>query len=461
MKKIIQVIMAGCLLVILYSCNKNSEETTQDTGFTMVTYTNPTDPALFKVTYEDGTTVIFLGVKDAAGMPQKVHYVNVTYPDVPGEFLLSIDDNNQPVRQLTPNGTVFEYQVKGDSVLRLTVISPDGDIQVSIPIDLKGTGKSAQAMPGNTTGIARTGLRSEPVFISAQELNAGPYKMVADNAMIFHVVKCGMDVTNATVVMKVSPALGVSTFNCTHIGNGFYSTSVPKSGEPPANTDQACEKIANQIMDVCTAYGFLSQIFTSQSLQTKICEEVASVIDKSYPGSASGEKIKAMCSKHIETLKALCNFADKFEDAQTLAKFCMLSMLFYTEPQGGYSFTVSVSVPGRAVHTPGAQTFDPSNPQTYLVDMGGSFDIVNLRADPPDPGPGQGYTAYADIQCPDPAGTEVTISVVGSDGYTNSSTKTITATGQISLYVPGGAASVKDVVTVQGGGKTQQIVLIF
>lgn len=53
MKKIIQVIMAGCLLVILYSCNKNSEETTQDTGFTMVTYTNPTDPALFKVTYED------------------------------------------------------------------------------------------------------------------------------------------------------------------------------------------------------------------------------------------------------------------------------------------------------------------------------------------------------------------------------------------------------------------------
>jgi len=164
-----------------------------------------------------------------------------------------------------------------------------------------------------------------------------------------------------------------------------------------------------------------------------------------------------MCGKGMGALSAICKFAEKTD----IAELCKLSHLLYSDPKGSYSFTVTASVPGWPAFTPASQTFDPNNPQTYLVDMGGSFDITNLRADPPDPGPQQGYTAYADIICPDPGGTSVTISVLGSDGYSNSNTQTFTANGQISLIVPGGAQSVRDVITVTGGGKTQSISIVF
>ena len=452
MRRIFILFSMGILLFLLTGCPKN--ESTPGSGeFTVDVYNNPTDPTILHLTYEDGQEVTYLGTKDASGMPLTIQNVVVTYPDLEGNFLITLNENQLPVRQLTPNGTVFEYVWNNDSTMRIKAISPSGEVQVNIPISLKGLKSSGtgNAPPEN--------IRiDKPLKAAVNSLPPGqdhPQKPAGDNAMIFHVQKCGVDVTNATVVMNVTPKLGVSSFPCTNIGNGFYSTNIPKSGEPPANYEQQCDKIGQVVKNVCSKYEWISMLGTD--LATQICQILSDEIAQSFPGGSGGDKIKAMCAKSMGALEALCKFAAK----QDIAELCKLANLLYTEPQGGYSFTVTVSVPGNAAYTPGAQSFDPANPQTYLVDMGGSFDILNLHTEPVDPAPQEGYTADADILCPSSSGTEVTISIVGTDGYTNSLKQTFTSNGTISLYVPGGAQSVKDVLTVTANGVTKSISIVF
>ncbi len=455
MKKLLFLFTLVVSLLLFVQCDKKSDSSSQTYTFSIDSYTNPTDPTLLHVTYEDGTQVTYSGTKDAAGNPVKIQNVTVKYPDMEGNFLISLDANSLPARQLTPNGTVFEYTWNNDTTLRLKAISPDGQVQVSIPINLKG----AKSYPVyGDTGKPENIRKNIPGKFAYKEYHPGemrPLKPVTDNAMIFHVRKCGVDVTNATVVLNVTPPLGVSAYPCANIGNGFYSTNIPKSGEPPANYEQTCDKVGTIAKDVCDTYNLISVLPANVSVQ--VCQLLSDKIAEAFPGNASGDKIKAMCGKAMGALDALCKFAEK----NNIAELCKLANLLYTEPKGGYSFTVTVTVPGSAACTPGSQSFDPANPQTYMVDMGGTFDINNLYTDPADPGPKQGYSAYADVICPDPGGTSVTISVLGSDGYSNSYTNSFTSNGQIRLDVPGGAQSVRDVITVTSGTISKSISIVF
>lgn len=452
MKKIYLLSAISILLIVITTCKK--KDSSQDTGtFAIDAFVNPTDPVLCRVTNEDGSVVTYTGTRDATGMPKKVDNVVVNFADADGDYIINLDSNSVPSRQLTPNGTVFEYHWS-DSTLRITAISPSGQVQVNVPFSLHKTIISLPSGEGNPANIRKdmsAHVNFRPFPMSGPEK---PSKPAGDNAMIFHVTKCGTDVTNAIVTLNVSPALGVKTFPCANIGNGFYSTNIPHSGEPPANYEQECDKAGTVVSNVCLSYNMASLVSTDLS---SLCPLISDEIAKAFGTSPEGDKIKAMCGHGISALSAICKFAEKND----IAELCKLARLLNSTPSGGYSFFVTVTVPGVAAYTSGSQGFDPDNPQTYMVDMGGSFDISNLRTDPLDPGPGQAYVASADIICTDAAGTSVTISVQGSDGYSNSSTQSYTANGTITLSVPGGAQSVRDVVTLSGKGISKQISIIF
>ncbi|MBN1197846.1 MAG: hypothetical protein JXA23_00745 [Bacteroidales bacterium] len=55
----------------------------------------------------------------------------------------------------------------------------------------------------------------------------------------------------------------------------------------------------------------------------------------------------------------------------------------------------------------------------------------------------------------------MTISVVGTDGYSKSQDYTISINAEVSLHVPGGAKGVMDVITVTAKGQQWQISLVF
>lgn len=92
------------------------------------------------------------------------------------------------------------------------------------------------------------------------------------------------------------------------------------------------------------------------------------------------------------------------------------------------------------------------SPETGNIEVNCDFDgdptIDDFSLDPSHPNAGQGYVATATFHCI-PVGSTIQMSIVGTDGYTNSETSTVsTSSGTAELYVPGAATGVYDVCKV-------------
>lgn len=86
---------------------------------------------------------------------------------------------------------------------------------------------------------------------------------------------------------------------------------------------------------------------------------------------------------------------------------------------------------------------------------------ITGRPYPTDPGPGEGVTVTATM-FPAVEGCEISFSIVGTDGYTNSATNPANASGEASFYIPGGAAGVYDIVTITtASGLTYTVTYTF
>jgi hypothetical protein len=124
--------------------------------------------------------------------------------------------------------------------------------------------------------------------------------------------------------------------------------------------------------------------------------------------------------------------------------------------------SVVARIPGEGQFSGGSAVVSASGPiPNFNVDAGGDVEIVSFTTSPSDPAPFQGYTAFAEIRCAAP-GTRVTLSIIGTDGYSDSITHIVTGDQTVSLFVPGAEESIVDRVTVTiDGGPSRQVVLVF
>jgi hypothetical protein len=83
--------------------------------------------------------------------------------------------------------------------------------------------------------------------------------------------------------------------------------------------------------------------------------------------------------------------------------------------------------------------------------------FVTATPYPQDPGPGEGVTVTASLM-PSVEGCNISFSIVGTDGYSNSASYPSDAGGQASFYIPGGAEGVVDHVTITTSNGKQFIV---
>jgi hypothetical protein len=90
-------------------------------------------------------------------------------------------------------------------------------------------------------------------------------------------------------------------------------------------------------------------------------------------------------------------------------------------------------------------------PWSLSVDMEIATTIRALDLSPSHPAEGQSYVGTVEVVCI-PAGSSVRMSIVGTDGYTDSVLHAVPDTqkvGTFELWVPGAEAGVRDVVTVE------------
>lgn len=87
--------------------------------------------------------------------------------------------------------------------------------------------------------------------------------------------------------------------------------------------------------------------------------------------------------------------------------------------------------------------------------------FVTAAPHPLDPGPGQSVTVIATL-IPAVEGCDITFDMTGTDGYTKLGTYTTNSLGEASFYIPGGAGSVVDHVTITtSNGKTYTVTYTF
>lgn len=87
--------------------------------------------------------------------------------------------------------------------------------------------------------------------------------------------------------------------------------------------------------------------------------------------------------------------------------------------------------------------------------------LVTAGPSPLDPGPYVGVTVTATL-IPIAVGCNISFSIVGTDGYSNSANYSSNEVGQASFYIPGGDEGVVDNVTVTtANGKTYTVTYVF
>jgi len=86
--------------------------------------------------------------------------------------------------------------------------------------------------------------------------------------------------------------------------------------------------------------------------------------------------------------------------------------------------------------------------------------IIKIIVSPADPAPYENVSVTVTV-LNSLAGTLVSRSVVGTDGYTQSGTLSTDTNGQIFFTIPGGAKGIVDVVTITAGSVTEKYTYTF
>lgn len=122
----------------------------------------------------------------------------------------------------------------------------------------------------------------------------------------------------------------------------------------------------------------------------------------------------------------------------------------FTLPQAGHNKTINITPVKLSEAQSGSQAEVCMLDEVLTASTCSDVEFVTGSPSPQDPAPGQGVTVTATL-IPVVQGCNISFSIVGTDGYSNSATKTSDSNGQATFYIPGGAEGVFDMVTITAG----------
>ncbi|MDX2006635.1 MAG: hypothetical protein SFU83_15280 [Meiothermus sp.] len=402
-------------------------------GKTVIHY-NPTDSAL--ITSQDPNGIAVLGKRDADGLPIQISDVFMPSEVAQSQDHAYLDDDGRVTKVVLASGesATFEYVSSTRAVMTVRV------------------GKESERVPLELTPSA---LRQ-----SAQAV--GPQASVTLKGRLE--ARCGTSLLNADVAGSFKPSVADikdkgQPLAFTQLSRGIWEYTLPNLPAPPK-----------------TPQGLEAQLGAISSLLDELCGAgITNLIDSTIPigtndGITEGAKQfcqnyltstnpKNACQKLIKLIKKLCKVRNELLNAVDI----IYSDAYYTE----YTVLMHVSFSAENVkYLPNltvkvSDTNIPTQVATLPPDPNPIFE--SLSANPPDPGPKQGYTVTAVPLCA-AVGVQVQISVSGTDNYKNSITVTISAgSPSASLYVPGGGASVVDTIKVKvlPNGVEETLVIVF
>jgi hypothetical protein len=450
------IIMLG-LFIITCKKDKKPTPTSVKSGFTVMS--NGSDPLIVSYTKTSDESIDFYGTRDAKGIPLKINMVMVKKNS--DTTIYKLDDSGKPVDITAPNGTRFEFTWSTPQKAALTIISKDGLNQLNTNIDLSK--KAPTSLKGIKTNNTRPGNNAKILFTPYHNLQANAVNATGASNVTVNVTACGLPTDGEVAVhLKSKSGQQLGYFPAYQVSKGNYVAQVPTDKAPKINPAEICSTIASVLDVACIA--------NESGLTTVLCPTITIAVAATEVGALFAAEIYASCTAVTAGLEIYCNTlnASGAPGAPSLVEMiCESDILDRAITEDIYIYATVAGMPTNAYS------------QFKLVAAGSTFPnldvalsskttIRKLTLSPASPAAYQGYTATSDIFCLQ-AGSVITMTVIGTDGYHDSETTTVTSTqqnGLFSLYVPGGASQVEDKITLtvrllDGTTLTRNAQLIF
>lgn len=423
--------------LLMPSCKKKSnDETPESHGYTETIFSNPMDNQILGID-SAGHQLILMGPKDAEGMPIAITQALVDAIDGNPQHRMLMDFNpDGTVSQISnPNLGIMAFNYVNDTAWVITMTLPDtlGSYQITFnPTKVKSSGDCGCGIKEPPVNAPR---RSETITylpgfepVSAQKQMFKPYnpKAPAIDAVI-----------TATYANGGNFVKGIQMA-------GTYLTSNGKTGAvqcTPGSTDGVWGYSMPDNPAPPPPAGFTGMAY---SLFNKLCYGAIpiglgrSAICSMFAPTGVGY---AACHVIVSTYVWMCR-------ANTAVKVGTFVYDIYSAES--VTITLTAQHPTLPVKKQ-TVTFIPSSPSLPNVDFlyESNAMFADLHTEPAAPVALSGYTIVATLS---DVGTEpvtVRLSMVGSDGYTQSADFQVSPGGSCQMGIPGAEQGVRDDITAR------------
>lgn len=437
-------------------------------------FPNPTDPLLLQATTESGGLLEVYGEKDDAGLPtaiNRMRYQRSDQTDDGAGVWIDVDDQGRTTQLTGDDGSIITLDWQSETVALVTAVDGTGVVQTNFELDFDQGGSGRKRNVDVIEGYSRIGQPAEFEVFSPEELGVAPPASTngkaqasakdRSNVVEVNVTRCGQTVKGANVFVAFSypnePTSQVALAKS--VGPvGHYEATVPTVWTPnEIELNKACSFFADNLGKLCTGLGL-----TPAGTDTLLCAELAIKIDLVIAGpTGEGAGIFALCQLGAEAVKVYCSTLNASPApgvpinaaGEICAKIKELEDRAPPDMSVQYEMYAWAELPG-VPKVQSEKRFVSAVGDFPSIDLSfedGAAAINSFTTSPANPDPYQSYRATAELSCM-PAGVTVRISVVGSDDFTTSNDLVVEADNPnpiITLNVPGGAAEVKDTITVE------------
>lgn len=441
---------------------------------------DPTDYSIASLVSIDGDFIFIFGEKTNSGMPKSMREVIITPHDGDGTTEIALNKEGNPTKVTAPNGVIMLFDWIAENKAALTLVDPNSNEQLNTLLDFNRENaecgnetpeKARQA----TKRIGKGELTLKP-FSQKSNINPTPASRAGSKRGQLTVRQCNV-ATNAECWVNAysysgMPHSGVGNFvgrlKCVNVGQGKYEYILPQ-GVTGEHHDLAehCDLVMSVLTGICQVSNTLGPAY-----KNAICTQISAGIAAGGISVPVALGFEAACVALNYSLEIFCHttamegamYGDAFSGADALCGVLQEMHLEWDDPL--LLIPTVNALPSNVSGIP--EQWDGTGELPSLeVSWGGDANISQFTLTPSAPGRGQSYVATAYLYCL-PAGSIITLSIVGTDGYTNSNIFVVgdEINYQAELWVPGAESGVKDVCTIKlelpdGSVKTKKASLVF
>lgn len=477
-------LIAALMLVVFIACDKDDKDSGPDYGESVVTfYNNIDDSLILSIVNEEGDSVAYFGEKNAQGVPtavtsaivylrdQKLDTGDETYRYQNETVYITLGGYNGLPSEIITGDFTFRFEWESESQVVITTIENQGGARSQVALDLTDTGESFFSAPPAGSVQPRT-FADRPDQSKFQRTAPVDY-MIPDylksSSSTITVEQCGIALRDARVTLRLVQDGGFHDYHATEQGPGSYLAQLPVTGQALYDkVDDACMSALNFVSVGCDGAEHLkaTAAYTCGKivLSTAVAPPVAAVLGKACIGAFGAYAVYCLAGDWTPSLPF-----DTWSLGMTPKEMLCKSIAYLLDrglklDGGNITYHVNMFHPstGAGWHD-NLATSPATGPYPNLsISLEGEQEVLSFTASPGNPPPGVGYSAHAQLACVSP-GSTIGISIVGTDGYSDSTSCTATDTNQsCSLYVPGAEGGVRDLLTLTVNGvEVQTLEVVF